>query len=481
MASPATGASKKDSVRILICSGNMGNAKPDTKSLGAWIPIDGLCKFAIPPMGVRPEFPIVMDPRKAKNPPLPQMDAEGKPIDLAVSKSTSEESDYQKFERMFADQREEPSVAAAAAAVATGGESPVPTSLVPKKESGVPLFENVVFDTNFANFDETNAPAESPMAPKGGGPRDLASLENSFPANPFGDLDSEPAAPSQNNLFDAIYRSGASIASDEDDSQFDIIVIGMQEATFNMEEEAEKNEGEGEGETDEKPEDDDNGDVESLSSSSSGEDEMGGNTDDERGFLQDEDTTAASTLSTLSSSFDGESQKKSKKSKVKALGGALSKIGKAATKKVVKVADKVGKVTVKNAKTAKTLLSERDNTEKTAPTPQQITNLEEEMTTWSDTTVLHYMFEEQLPSYKRALSYQLGEMRLVIYYKETEVDVNLLSVKTSCTGKHGLANKGGIVAEIAVNETTRLGFLTAHLEAHVSGIGFGESSTIIFG
>jgi hypothetical protein len=44
----------------------------------------------------------------------------------------------------------------------------------------------------------------------------------------------------------------------------------------------------------------------------------------------------------------------------------------------------------------------------------------------------------------------------------------VLSVKTQATGKHGLANKGGIVAEVAVNQSTRLAFMTAHLEAHVS-------------
>ena len=67
-------------------------------------------------------------------------------------------------------------------------------------------------------------------------------------------------------------------------------------------------------------------------------------------------------------------------------------------------------------------------------------------------------------------------MRLLIYYKSNDATTDtknaviktfdLLSVKYRATGKAGLANKGGIVAEVAINKTTRLSFMTAHLEAH---------------
>ena len=63
-------------------------------------------------------------------------------------------------------------------------------------------------------------------------------------------------------------------------------------------------------------------------------------------------------------------------------------------------------------------------------------------------------------------------MRLLVYYKSgTATDdvlksLDVLSVNYQATGKAGLANKGGIVAEVAINKTTRLSFLTAHLEAH---------------
>jgi len=92
---------------------------------------------------------------------------------------------------------------------------------------------------------------------------------------------------------------------------------------------------------------------------------------------------------------------------------------------------------------------------------------------WSDTDVIHHGIESnQLPGYTRALSYQFGQMRLLVYYKAgTSTDdvlqsLDVVSVSYQATGKAGLANKGGIVAEIAVNKTTKLSFLTAHLEAH---------------
>jgi len=69
-------------------------------------------------------------------------------------------------------------------------------------------------------------------------------------------------------------------------------------------------------------------------------------------------------------------------------------------------------------------------------------------------------------------SLQFGQMRLLVYYKpgtsasSIMQSLDVLSVNYQATGKAGLANKGGIVAELAVNKTTKLSFLTAHLEAH---------------
>jgi hypothetical protein len=92
---------------------------------------------------------------------------------------------------------------------------------------------------------------------------------------------------------------------------------------------------------------------------------------------------------------------------------------------------------------------------------------------WTDTDTIHYRLEAvQIPGYKRTCSYQLGEMRLMIYVRMTGGDsvvksVELESIKYQATGIGGLlANKGGIIAEVLINRSTRLSFLTAHLEAH---------------
>jgi hypothetical protein len=239
--------------------------------------------------------------------------------------------------------------------------------------------------------------------------------------------------PEQAILEDRPVGHGAAVSlpTKLQNERFDIVVIGMQEATFDTEEEN----------------DDFHADDGSVSSSSSDE----------------EEAEAAGVIST-----DGVSTKKSRTLTGKVLGATL-KVGKLASKSTLKVM-KVGKATVKAGKAAKTLTKEKDHTKVSTPTAQQSSTPLDEggLSEWTDTKILHYLFEDQLPSYDRALSYQLGEMRLMIYYLKSEVNLDVLSVKAQATGKAGLANKGGIVAEVSVNDSTRLGFLTAHLEAHVS-------------
>ena len=84
------------------------------------------------------------------------------------------------------------------------------------------------------------------------------------------------------------------------------------------------------------------------------------------------------------------------------------------------------------------------------------------------TFILHGMMTRRLPSYERIVSYQRGQMRLEIFalQKKHDVDVEVVYTRAQNTGRAGLANKGGIVAELIVNGRTRLSFLTAHLEAH---------------
>lgn len=84
----------------------------------------------------------------------------------------------------------------------------------------------------------------------------------------------------------------------------------------------------------------------------------------------------------------------------------------------------------------------------------------------TDTCLLHDMLQEHLPSYKRAVSYQRGQMRMLVFYNESAIEMEVISVKAQNTGRGGLANKGGIVAECDINSGTRISFLSAHLEAH---------------
>lgn len=58
-------------------------------------------------------------------------------------------------------------------------------------------------------------------------------------------------------------------------------------------------------------------------------------------------------------------------------------------------------------------------------------------------------------------------MRLEIMANQSLLKkVEVLHVAAQNTGRQGLANKGGIAAELLVNGTTRLSFITTHLEAH---------------
>jgi len=85
------------------------------------------------------------------------------------------------------------------------------------------------------------------------------------------------------------------------------------------------------------------------------------------------------------------------------------------------------------------------------------------------TTALHTALAKRLPSYSRPVSFQRGQMRLQVYVRKTNTNITKVDVVQTVahnTGRAGLANKGGIVTEIVVNDSTRLAFVTAHLEAH---------------
>lgn len=92
------------------------------------------------------------------------------------------------------------------------------------------------------------------------------------------------------------------------------------------------------------------------------------------------------------------------------------------------------------------------------------------------TATLHSQFQQHLPSYQQKVSFQRGEMRLLVYaHCQQELDASTTtniksleveSIGAKNTGKGGLANKGGIFVVLKINQVTRLCFVTCHLEAH---------------
>jgi hypothetical protein len=87
-----------------------------------------------------------------------------------------------------------------------------------------------------------------------------------------------------------------------------------------------------------------------------------------------------------------------------------------------------------------------------------------------DTKILVEMIHSRCPSYEIVACFQRGEMRLHILARKS-LEVQTLSIKAQNTGigVNGImnaANKGGIVAELLVEKSTRISFCTAHLQAH---------------
>lgn len=186
---------------------------------------------------------------------------------------------------------------------------------------------------------------------------------------------------------------------------FDIIVIGMQESTWDASE------------------------SESSESSDSSQDHQPG------------DASDSAQASSMNDSAHG------------SLHGAAKRAAKT-VKNVAKIpglAERAGK---KGISTVNTLSISRDHT------------IQAQETLPDGTSIIHKLLSERLPSYQRILSFQRGEMRLLIYSSERIHKVELKRVRAQNTGKGGLANKGGIVGEIQVNATTKLAFMTCHLEAH---------------
>jgi hypothetical protein len=88
----------------------------------------------------------------------------------------------------------------------------------------------------------------------------------------------------------------------------------------------------------------------------------------------------------------------------------------------------------------------------------------------NDTKLIGAMLHQRCPSYNFLVRFQRGEMRLeILTRKDLEVDLLSLAAQNTGIGVNGImnaANKGGIVAELLVDKSTRFAFCTSHLQAH---------------
>eukprot|EP00934_Nitzschia_sp_Nitz4_P004460 Nitzschia sp. Nitz4//scaffold28_size193895//5587//8745//NITZ4_001620-RA/size193895-processed-gene-0.245-mRNA-1//-1//CDS//3329545847//4450//frame0 len=444
----------KNSVRVLVCSGNMGNAAPDVASLNAWIPADGLVDLAL---SRPPKFPIVMDPRRARNPPdstanvkrnkLPPSGEQSKR--LAQPQRQGSTDSFDNFTASRKQQSFEDSL----------DNSHHSQSSLRSPRNSVSSIKSIQFEANFDDLDLSDHPPPPP-------------------ADDESTHEEPPKRLSQSSLQMV--------------EKFDIVVIGMQEATFSSDQSTKEKRLKSASSSGLTSEDNSLVDMDSIEDF---DEEILPGWEDNGSIrvsacsvedANDEDIDCDFDFDAVEATYVPEGAKeqsetdaaKNRKSTAGKFFGATLKAGKAGLKagkagyKVGKAgfsaSKKVGKATVKTAKAVNTLVTAKDHTLRPKPSAQQASAPVQDgsFPGWADTDVLHYRFEDQLQGYDRALSYQLGEMRMMIYFNPQEIDLEVLSVKYKPTGAGGLANKGGIVAEVRVNESTRLSFLTAHLEAH---------------
>ncbi|KAL7566239.1 hypothetical protein ACA910_011303 [Epithemia clementina (nom. ined.)] len=339
-----------DQIRLLVCTANLGNAQPDNESLDAWIPRDGFCCKVIQP---NPTYPLILS-----------MESEAGRLD---------------------------------------GSSGLTLEQIQEDED----------DSSISTSDDSRAPGESFSSPsverqpatKGDGltlekRRKLAHSLAAWARV----LTAKVSAPDPSILSTEIEGKSAerngkqdNLTVDETD-QFDLIVVGMQEATF-----------------------------------------------DQPSFPSTHGLGQA--VESGGSNLQRES------------GGAFrSPIVQPFHKGAQLVRKEVGK----GVQAIAHLTQDRDYTKQ-----NYSKYLATQRRDWGGgTALLHAMLDAQLPSYDRIVSYQRGQMRLEIYCNSTAVNVEVVHVSACNTGRAGLANKGGIAAELLVNGSTRISFLTAHLEAH---------------
>ena len=403
-------AAESSSIRLLVCSANLGNAAPDQDSLAAWIPQNGLCHHVIRP---DPTYPLAIPKRPFTTTTVLQhsdttlddvndQDASDDDI-LNADDDPSESDDLPKFNP-------------------TNNNNRPKVTIDPEKKQA--LLRSMLVWARLLNL-------RMALSQK----RKL--LDNALPS------------PSTSAL------------TVTEKQQFDIIVIGMQEATF--EEDGAKN----------------NNTTTTTGNNNNNTSSPTSNNNNNLDQPPPTEELYAEGTSNRSSPFKHHNPAK----KVLKTGrkGAAAIAGLTATRDYTKQQQQDHSGTLSSHhNTTNNLITTPFTSEHGFGFPRR---------DWGGgAAVLHGMLDQWLPSYKRAVSYQRGQMRLEVYAKQAQaktsndndssddddddddntndITVEILGTRAQNTGRGGLANKGGIVTELLVNGTTRLSFLTAHLEAH---------------
>jgi hypothetical protein len=348
---------KPDTIKILVCSGNLGNAQPDLDSIDAWIPRDGYCRHVLDS-----KYPVAASPSNGLGASL---------LDATPAANTP---------RLF-----EQSLNSLLLGAKQSQQDIENGKHHSKRDSRMSMINHATSCDSLSNMDDL-----------------IGILE-------------EEETPQDDASYDA-FDATQSLVNNE---QFDIIVIGMQESTFDV--------------------------IMHVNTSNTSNTSFISGDDLKTNPISPKDFNMSTAALSL----------RSPKELLSPLLAVTKGVTKAATKTAKGSATIVTKAAKKGAKNVSSLTAAKDHT---------LTNNKGSGN--SDTHALHNLLQEQLPTYTQAVSYQRGEMRLIVLYQQDAIDLDVLSVKAQNTGRAGLANKGGIVTEISVNQTTRLAFLTAHLEAH---------------
>jgi hypothetical protein len=397
----SNGSLKAETIKILVCSGNLGNAQPDVDSIAAWIPQDGLCRHVLESKYSASSTGTNLG---AADPAAPLPFENSLTTLLKEAKQTQQD-------------------------IQNGKHEPSPRISMITRNSSSDHFSKV--DDLIASCIIEQQEEEDSVQKEHQHDEDYDAFDSSrsLPLVNTEQFDVSKVL-SLTKIFMLKAHSNPLVST-----SLQIIVIGMQESTFDV--------------------------IRQTSGSEDGESDRTSSTNLDAGSLprsgsEDELSVTANTNSSRKPkslhSLTVKAAKGSAKTVTKVAKGSATIVGKAAKGS----AKKVTNAAKESAKTVSNLTATKDHTLSTS------TNKGGN----SDTHVLHDLLQEQLPSYSQAVSYQRGEMRLIVLYQQHSIDLDVLSVKAQNTGRAGLANKGGIVAELSVNQTTRLAFLTAHLEAH---------------